>query len=560
MSRRPSLPHPHCLVLPALGLGSLLLAAPTAAQRAEPATDATADSPETPPDSPEAAANDPEAPPNEAAPGSPEASTDDPASDALAARALRAYRRGALAAARDGFDAAARSAPTHGERSTLRFNAAVCAFELGDFADAERRFIEVAEFDPELRAEAFLSAGFAAASAGELETARRHLDAIPADETDLVTRRAELAALLAATERPAPRPAPTPPPANPPPSPPSEAAPASLLPRDFPRSGWTGAVGLTSGYDSNATQSGAREGVGLSTAETGTASPFFGASAELGYGLPLSKRHVLTPRYRGAGLWLTARDVESLSLVMNRGELLLDAALGERWLLRPRIGGGFATNGATDPQPFTADGSAGLEVTWDHSRAASARLRLQAQWVAGFGDYEYLSGGRWLLALGERCYGQRARLSLEGSLRGVQQGSETVTITTLPVTVERPGTIERQLPLSYLAPAARAGFGLELLERLLLDAAAGAELRRYGAGLRAGAGSPAPASRTDLRLNAGVGMELLVGETQRASLLFRYDALGGVAVAGEAGLGGGVELGGRDFLRHLIELGVELRR
>lgn len=89
--------------------------------------------------------------------------------------ALRAFEAAEHQRALDEFDRAIGLTDDPAELSTLHFNAAVCAYELGHFEDAERRFARAAELGTDDRDAARLHAGFAALNALSLERAEHHL-------------------------------------------------------------------------------------------------------------------------------------------------------------------------------------------------------------------------------------------------------------------------------------------------------------------------------------------------------------------------------------------------
>ncbi|MET0410758.1 MAG: hypothetical protein ABW217_05660, partial [Polyangiaceae bacterium] len=107
-----------------------------------------------------------------------------------AERAFAAFRSRDFANARVAFDeAVATAAPD--DVATLRFNAAVCAYQLADYADAERRFLALAE-QPALAPLALLHAGLAALGRGAPARARALLDQAPAGDVESEELRAEL--------------------------------------------------------------------------------------------------------------------------------------------------------------------------------------------------------------------------------------------------------------------------------------------------------------------------------------------------------------------------------
>jgi Tfp pilus assembly protein PilF len=114
--------------------------------------------------------------------------------------AFERFRAKDYQAARSAFDEAA-SAATADDAATLRFNAAVCAYQLADYADAQQRFVTLADKYPELAALALLHAGLAALGLGDTDRARQLLARAPRGDKESDEIRAELERELAAAAR-----------------------------------------------------------------------------------------------------------------------------------------------------------------------------------------------------------------------------------------------------------------------------------------------------------------------------------------------------------------------
>lgn len=112
---------------------------------------------------------------------------------------LAAFRERRFAEAREAFLAASSVLPSEDARANLEFDIAACELELGRFAEAEARFVRVAELDPGARGEALLHAGWAALGAGDLDAAARHLAALAEDGPEAPRR--ELAAAIDTTRQ-----------------------------------------------------------------------------------------------------------------------------------------------------------------------------------------------------------------------------------------------------------------------------------------------------------------------------------------------------------------------
>ncbi len=94
--------------------------------------------------------------------------------------------------ARLAFDRALERAETSAERATLTFNAAVAAFEAGDYVDAEQRFVASIRHDPASLSLCQVHAGLAALRANAPERARQHLARATSDAPAAREKRLEL--------------------------------------------------------------------------------------------------------------------------------------------------------------------------------------------------------------------------------------------------------------------------------------------------------------------------------------------------------------------------------
>jgi tetratricopeptide (TPR) repeat protein len=118
--------------------------------------------------------------------------------------ALELFHNKDYATARREFDRAVPAAAP-ADVATLRFNAAVCSYQLGEFEDAERRFVELAQAAPELAPLALLNAGLAALGRGDSLRARELLERAGGGDAEAEALRAELRQGVADAERAARR-------------------------------------------------------------------------------------------------------------------------------------------------------------------------------------------------------------------------------------------------------------------------------------------------------------------------------------------------------------------
>jgi tetratricopeptide (TPR) repeat protein len=109
--------------------------------------------------------------------------------------ALAHYAARRFAEARDAFLRARAEAPPGADLSNLDFNVAACDYELGDYRQAEQRFVLLAGAEASLRGEALLHAGWAALGSDDPDAAAAHLAASPSDSALAAQREALEAAI-----------------------------------------------------------------------------------------------------------------------------------------------------------------------------------------------------------------------------------------------------------------------------------------------------------------------------------------------------------------------------
>jgi len=114
--------------------------------------------------------------------------------------ALAHYAARRFAEARGAFLRVRAEAPPGTDLTNLDFNVAACDYELGEYREAERRFLVLAGADADLRGEALLHAAWAALGADDADAAAAHLAASPSDPA-LATRREELDAAITEKRR-----------------------------------------------------------------------------------------------------------------------------------------------------------------------------------------------------------------------------------------------------------------------------------------------------------------------------------------------------------------------
>lgn len=111
------------------------------------------------------------------------------------------FRAKRYSEAREVFDAVLASAGDQPALATVAFNAAVCSYALGDYADARRRFDSLAQKAPEVAQLSRVNAGLAALELGDVTGARAYAALASGGDADVERRREELLAKIEASER-----------------------------------------------------------------------------------------------------------------------------------------------------------------------------------------------------------------------------------------------------------------------------------------------------------------------------------------------------------------------
>jgi Tfp pilus assembly protein PilF len=576
-----------------------------------------------------------------------------------AERAFAAFRSRDFASARVAFDeAVATAAPD--DVATLRFNAAVCAYQLADYADAERRFLALAE-QPGLAPLALLHAGLAALGRGDPARARALLEQAPHGDAESEALRTELARALESNAQDGERKA-------------FEAhvqrglaafkaarwneveqelstalerrgqadekelasvyyllSSAALergdtaaarryaeqglahdrsdavlevqrgdvarAERDYaqaehsyrralelglderdaprvndklealypvPRGGVFAWAVSGGGYDSNAAQSGLAEAIAATETSARAASAYTSLAASAGYVFRLAPGAALAPYYAFDWLLLFAPAVRELSLQAHA------AGLRVHWAPRPEIEvrfTGAATltlTGVEQSQAFSFETLLGAELALSHGAHATSLARLDVRGLYGLSGYDYLTGTRVDLALGERLRWARTDLLLSAGLRFNEIGQDEVALR--PELLSGCGALcdglVYRVPFGYRGPWGDLRLGYQLTAALRVEGNLRVEYRRYTdqSFITLSGDAPAivlnPKTREDVRYRPGARVELDLDDQRRWQLASDY--LVWISTSNVAFDANDVEhaldYDDRNFVQHVLEL------
>lgn len=460
----------------------------------------------------------------------------------LADRGLEHFRAERYQEALDAFDRALALSKDSEDAASVAFNAAACAFALGRFDDAERRFLAVAA-RPEGTPLATLNAAFAALYAGRPEAAQRHLDAVPRS-AEFATRRAELELGIARAQRqrsvaPAPK-APSPP----------------RYP--IPPSGVALYASLSGGYDDNALQSGKASAADESPLAPQTGSAFAAFLGELSYTWRFGRRTALTPYYSGDFLGLTEPSVRELSLQGHELGVRGTYAPSTTSAVRVTAASSYLLSGLDAIEPFAWELALGARLELHHGEQLRTRVDAWARPTFGLSGNDALDGGRYDASVSERYRSERFDLTADARFRYLRAGTQHLALDPSAVAVCDPNCTEYQIPGSYLAPSLGLEVGFEVVERLRLGAGARGELRRYLESAEITGFSETEQRRRDarIRLRGGAELELDEDGTYRVSADYTFTANHSNVAYDPDDPEHAYDYDDRNFDQHVIEVGV----
>jgi hypothetical protein len=423
----------------------------------------------------------------------------------LAERGLERFTEARFAEALTAFEEAlAMSGGNPAERLTIEFNAAACEFALGRNAEAERRFLRVAEGSPERAPLARLNAGYAALFGGRLDAAASHLEA-SRDGAELEPRRAELARRLVAARAMKVKREPL---AASTRQPPAEVKSAVRVYPLIP-AGPSALLLASAGYDDNAAQSGTSDALESQGGVAARAhSAFATIQGEIAWAARLSPRLAMQAYYGADGTGLFADSVRSLSYQSHEFGLRTQFALSHRSVLRLLTAGSYALSGLDQPEPLVSELTLGLRLDVRSNPRFRTRIELSGRSTSGLGANETLDGYRADAVLAERMrFGAFELVPLLG-VRLLGAGEQRLVLDSDAYAVCEPSCGEYRVPLSYAAPNAGLDFSYEVSSWLGLGASFRAEQRRYLDPSFVVGHPETEKRRKDLRFRARAGLEV----------------------------------------------------
>jgi tetratricopeptide (TPR) repeat protein len=337
---------------------------------------------------------------------------------------------------------------------------------------------------------------------------------------------------------------------------------------------------LGAGYDSNASQSGAAELAGGGETSASQASPLLSAGVQLDFTARPSRSTAIVPYYLGDFYTPTVATLQPLALQAHELGGQIHWRMTPELRLRFTAGSSLVLSGLKPMQPFTWEGVFGARADLATGEHATTSVDLTLRPARGLGDRDYLSGTGLDGTVEERLTSGRLRVSIGGAYRYLQRGTQTIAIDDGSSFTECHGAPPRSagadpplepkapcnnlayaLPLSYQGPSGRLAAAFDLLDQLSLGASAKVEYRRY---LEPSFVRSLPTSRKtreDVRYRLRAYGELALDSDEHVSLLLSYEALISRSnIAFDANdPQHRYDYGDRNFVEHLVELGLELR-
>jgi len=447
---------------------------------------------------------------------------------------IDAYAEGNIVSARRSLarSLALQASATPRDRATLHLTLGEIALEQNDRATARRSLDQALREDP-ANAEAYIARA-------ELAWANANADAAEAD----ALRALGLAKNGASADRA-----------------------RRLLERldVLPSAGASFVAMIGTGYDSNASQSGTAELAGVGATSASQPSALVSAAVQFDFTLRTSRNTAIVPYYLGDFFAPTSSALQPLTLQAHElGSQLHWRPIRELGL-RFTAGSSLVLSGLNPVQPFTWEGVFGTRADLATSEHATTSFDLTLRPSQGLGDRAYLSGLGLDGVVEERFTFRALRVSLGAGYRNLQYGTLNVPIEAGSSFAECSRRVCNNLayavPLGYHGPSGRLAAAIDLLARLSLGASAKVEYRRY---LEPNFVRGLPNSRKtreDGRYRLRAHGELGLDTDQHVSLLLSYEVLisrSNIAFDADDSHHR-FDYGDRNFVEHLIELGLELR-
>lgn len=432
------------------------------------------------------------------------------------ARALEHFAAGHYAEALEMFDTAREESPEGADVATLAFNAAVCAYALGDYEEAQQRFEGVMMKSPKLAKLSELHAGMAALRAEDLQSARRHALVSVGEDAELLRLKTQLTTDIRSQERRA-----------------RQEQLHRLIDEGFAQlnrgqlrvarmrltQAWDFrdvAVGsdvsdmreglrlieeesaaldssevpngpslfaaLGIGHDSNADQAGSNELTSTGTS-TGQASVFTSGLLDAAWAFETSQQTSLGPYYAADLVVLLDASVQDLSLQTHELGLRFNWAPSLKTRLELEGGGAHVVSGLQPVSPYAWEGAAAVKLDWITSEQTRARFRVAVRGSDAV-EFDYLDGYRLDLAAKERW--RLGNWELSGELLGRYNAAGVEEEQWLdpdpPMAGPCPPNCAQRsylIPLSYWSPGVDLGLAWEPSELLTLALDERVEFRDY---------------------------------------------------------------------------------
>lgn len=340
----------------------------------------------------------------------------------------------------------------------------------------------------------------------------------------------------------------------------AEAALEALRP--LPRVGWHGFLSLGGGYDTNPRQSGTASVVNAGNRARG-GSFYTTAMADFGYTGALGADARWRAFYFGDWLGLTKRSVRDVTLQTHGLGLRFDYAPTPRLTLRGTLASSMSWSGQSPIEPFVFEIMSGLRANYQTIGTGFARLNLEARYLNGASNWEFLSGARLDAELSHGWLWDS--LNLRAGIRG--RYNDIGTRSTLVAASDFQTCGARCNGATYVIPLAYAGTG----PFVTASASPGADIwligyasydyRRYTADSEITGVTESSKRRIDHRTTLEVSVDVPLAFNGHLRVVPSYTFLlsrSNVALD-STDPAHRFDYDNRDFTQHLVELSLEAR-
>lgn len=263
-----------------------------------------------------------------------------------------------------------------------------------------------------------------------------------------------------------------------------------------PRAGVRVGFGVSSGFDTNASASGAAErrgvftqgGDALDPTRARTGSILTKADISVGYSWKWSRQLALVPAVRVQSAWFASKVVRGLSLTTSDVGLALYYAPSVSTQLSAGVGTTLLLLDWPPTTPFVSEAYAELGGLFRHTRAWATLFSARGAPTKGYGQHKALSGGSLALQVGEQWTTSivTTTLLLSGFASRVGEQDIPAAESAVPACAsespERPVLCDRahfEVPLSYFKPELGLNVQITPWKPLLLTFGVRAFSRRF---------------------------------------------------------------------------------